>query len=133
MDTTQTFLKLRYKQDHIRRSLAKYLTNLLNILTNRYNCLIRALSLTGNDVYPNLGPSRAQVMLYRPYRPSDFSTCSVFNFYFQPIQYPADAQSNTESNSIQHQICFNLPSSSLNLMQNSVVNSNRPDNFPLGK
>lgn len=123
MEMIQTFLKLRYKQDHIRRSLTKYVTNRLNILINRYNCLNRALSLIGNESYSNLGLCQDQVMLYWPHRPSVSSTFINFIPCFQPIRYPADAQSDSKFSSIQHQIRFDLLPSSPNMMPHSVVNT----------
>ncbi len=83
-------------------SLTKSLTNRLNIQINRYNCLNRALSLIGNDGYPNLGPYQAQVILYQLYRPSIFSTYSVFSLCFQPMRSPilSPTRFNTKSASI---------------------------------
>ncbi len=46
-----------------------------------------------------------------------------FDSVLQTIQCPADVQSDSKSNSIPHQIRFDLVLSSPNLMQNSVVNS----------
>nr|BAD01699.1 hypothetical protein [Oryza sativa Japonica Group] len=88
----------------------------LKICTERYNYLKRAQSLIGNDGYLELDPNRAQVISYRighlPYWLSQIP--------FQPIRYPADAQSDSKSNSILYQVRFDLISSSPSLMRTST-------------
>jgi hypothetical protein len=79
-----------------------------NILINGYNCLKRAISLIGNDGYLNLGPNRAQVVLYRLLAISAKSIpCPVSSRYDA-----SRAQSTFDFNLIPHQICFDLASSS---------------------